>query len=107
MSHQASGSYAFTAKPRAVGSSKRFRKPGLTLMSDRRVIRGTTHKPAAIPSSAVSTYDPTSAKQQQLRDQRRYIPPTKKTIFDLKPEQEDHIPVRASSSLALTVSSAA
>lgn len=91
MSFQGGGangsSYGFSSKPRAVGS-KRYRKPGLTLMSDRRVVRGTTtqRSPILAPSS--------NSKQGRVRSRRaEYIPPTKPTIFNLKPEQEDHIPV--------------
>jgi len=57
-------------------------------MSDRRVVRGITTKVSAIPSQILNT-----KKQRQPQRPRRFIPPTKPTIFDLKPEQEDHVPV--------------
>ena len=86
-----SKSYAFSSKPRAVGGSKRFRKPGMTLMSDRRVVRGTTV--ASVPiTNAPPTRSLHRSKDPQARA-RAFIPPTKKSIFDLKPEQEEHIPV--------------
>ena len=58
MSTSPSSSYGFAAKPRAVGS-KKFRRPGLSLISDRRVIRGTTVRTSPIQ------------QQQHLRQQNK------------------------------------
>lgn len=64
------------------------------MMSDRRVVRGSTVKPASIPSSPISlNAGRSSLKADRRAAKKQHIPPTKKSIFDLKPEQEDHIPV--------------
>lgn len=88
-------SYGFSAKPRAVGSSKRFRKPGMSLLSDRRVVRGSTVHAAPIAAAGgyVAPGGRTSKAARRSAERRKHIPPTKKSIFDLKPEQEDHVPV--------------
>jgi hypothetical protein len=85
-----SHSYAFQSEPRAV-ASKRFRQP-VALMNDRRVVRGTTTK--TVPTVAGVGADRGGSKDpSEQRRARGFIPPTQKSIFDLKPEQEEHIPV--------------
>lgn len=82
-----SQSYAFASEPRAV-VSKRFRQP-VALMNDRRVVRGTTTKTVPTAGTAADR----SKDPAEQRRSRGFIPPTKKSIFNVKPEQEEHIPV--------------
>lgn len=62
-------------------------------MSDRRVVRGTTHKSSHVMMATTSATGSKSVSASRQTRRQKYIPPTKPTVFDLKPEQEDHIPI--------------